>query len=727
MNNATAPFESKMALMVDSEIQLQQIIDNYLFKDSFHESSLYVFRNYSRSKIEIDSLSANIVFLESTKENYGLFDYIFYPNTNFSYDLFQRAKNLVDSGSRDGNFVFASHHKSQGRLSDISRRELVRNFAFTRLEAPLLISARNIQIMQNLSSSTNLSSLQRLALCSKRKMFFQSEIHGGHHAKNLKVKNGTLIQRLKLYRASYRTVYIQVISELQLDPGIANLYGRSLLKLRKGTILSGAYFAILFPRRTLDLNKCHIILGSFIARIESSLSLVNRATLSKISKSATFPQYSRNPHDAFSTITSLRSQQNMIENIQSSNNPKEVVLELLETNLVRGSGPTVLTFCQDDYSSNIGGVQFLLGVESKRFQAVRGNYLALYPTEFSQTLRDSTLLNLKLNDTLLGQIDSADIGSLCDLLQENMQEPEEEFFVSFHSLLGHSLRDISAALKGRRSFQPFFYLHDYYSICSSVKLMRNEWIFCNAPAISSTSCKVCVHGHQRADHLNQFTRLFDLPNLVIVSPSQIAADIFVKTYPRVENVQIFEHSEFSSEVITQSSSEIQDLSNTTVKIAYIGYPIRSKGWYHFQELAKSSTSEIFEFYTFGLVDPKVKYIKHVPVSQTGSNPDSMSKALIDNQIDAVMIWALWPETYSFVTMESISAGCKIITSSSSGNVYELAKRFDALLEYRNLEDLKQAFQTSGSSIFGSTPKQPLRKLNHRNFILDHYIPMKSEV
>ena len=46
----------------------------------------------------------------------------------------------------------------------------------------------------------------------------------------------------------------------------------------------------------------------------------------------------------------------------------------------------------------------------------------------------------------------------------------------------------------------------------------------------------------------------------------------------------------------------------------------------------------------------------------------MTKALRDNDIQVALLWAKWPETYSYTFYESLSANLYIITNRVSGNI-----------------------------------------------------------
>ena len=61
--------------------------------------------------------------------------------------------------------------------------------------------------------------------------------------------------------------------------------------------------------------------------------------------------------------------------------------------------------------------------------------------------------------------------------------------------------------------------------------------------------------------------------------------------------------------------------------------------------------------------------------------------LLENEIDYAFIYPYWPETYSLVTTEVISAGVFVLTHSNSGNVASLVAEYDSGAEFEDLESM----------------------------------------
>ena len=58
-----------------------------------------------------------------------------------------------------------------------------------------------------------------------------------------------------------------------------------------------------------------------------------------------------------------------------------------------------------------------------------------------------------------------------------------------------------------------------------------------------------------------------------------------------------------------------------------------------------------------------------------------------HQLDAVLIWPNWPETFSFVAFEALSGGALVITHPASGNVARAVEKYQAGVVLKDEDDL----------------------------------------
>ena len=107
-----------------------------------------------------------------------------------------------------------------------------------------------------------------------------------------------------------------------------------------------------------------------------------------------------------------------------------------------------------------------------------------------------------------------------------------------------------------------------------------------------------------------------------------------------------------------------------IRWAFLGAPYRHKGWETFCELARQAREGRlnYEFIHFGRARQADFAIRHVPVSFVADGADAMTAALRQAKIDVALLWALWPETYSYTLWESWQARAMVVTNPDSGNV-----------------------------------------------------------
>ncbi len=106
-----------------------------------------------------------------------------------------------------------------------------------------------------------------------------------------------------------------------------------------------------------------------------------------------------------------------------------------------------------------------------------------------------------------------------------------------------------------------------------------------------------------------------------------------------------------------------------LRVAYLGFPVAHKGWPIFRELVlKHAGDPRYAFVHLGAqADPGLPIEFHT--TRVGAEqPRAMQAALEALEVDVVLFWPLWRETFSFTVYEAVAAGCAVITGPDSGNV-----------------------------------------------------------
>jgi hypothetical protein len=106
-----------------------------------------------------------------------------------------------------------------------------------------------------------------------------------------------------------------------------------------------------------------------------------------------------------------------------------------------------------------------------------------------------------------------------------------------------------------------------------------------------------------------------------------------------------------------------------LRIAYAGLPVAHKGWPIFRALAtRFAEDPRYEFHHLGARGDATLPAQFHAVSAGAQAPLAMRDALQAAEIDAVLLWPLCRETFSFVAYEAVAAGCAVIAGPDSGNV-----------------------------------------------------------
>lgn len=210
-----------------------------------------------------------------------------------------------------------------------------------------------------------------------------------------------------------------------------------------------------------------------------------------------------------------------------------------------------------------------------------------------------------------------------------------------------------------------FYIHDFYSVCPSLKLLNSQDKYCNA----ETDVNICQ---------NCISKLFPYVDIInwrntfqsflskakeIIAPSEDARKIILKYYFDLR-LTVQEHQKLNTVRHTFNTEFAQQ---PEINIAFIGYLTKPKGSEFIFDLLKqiehedlpigikvigSIAGENFNYQLSG--DNKLE------VSGPYKSED-ISSLLEKYKISIVIIPALWPETYSWTTSEVMWSGYPVIT------------------------------------------------------------------
>lgn len=343
----------------------------------------------------------------------------------------------------------------------------------------------------------------------------------------------------------------------------------------------------------------------------------------------------------------------------------DALVELIACEAPQG---IVLSFSHDNYALNYGGIQRLIGSEAANFVATGWLYLHLAPAKPLPILSDDSdpstfAFLLTINGETVRNVNASDLISAGIQLKDKSIPIE----IIVHQFMGHSpeiIRELCASLDVKI---PYVWIHDFYTLCESFNLLRNDWKFCGAPRLGSIGCRVCIHGSGRPAHFDRMRAFFGTLHPVVLAPSESALKVW-----RGRGLAYREARVVPIAHIVPSEISIAKPVKATLRVAFVGQSLHAKGWTTFRKLvARFGHLDGFEFYHFGTqsgvaaADPAIRY---VPVKADHTDRDATSRCLAAQGIDIVLIWSAWPESFCYAAHEAVVAGTVVITNSLAGNV-----------------------------------------------------------
>jgi hypothetical protein len=344
----------------------------------------------------------------------------------------------------------------------------------------------------------------------------------------------------------------------------------------------------------------------------------------------------------------------------------------------------VLAVSHDDYRKEVAGTQKVLQQEQALLEARNISYIQIHPATMQpavQLFQGDFLVGLYVDSQHLGVLAWREIRKILLALAGrgvNFRAVHLHHLRGFRlGLVEELLRDINAPKR--------FFLHDFYSVCLQLNLMKNGVEFCGGPPLGSPICRDCAHGRERPAHFLAFRELLNKWNLEIVAPSTVARDLWAGAYSsRAKEVRIVPHQ---IGMPAATSRKPPDPNHSRLRVAYVGYQLPIKGWAEWKLVAEALPREKYELFVIGQWFESLPNVHHVPVSFINEGSDAMLRALRRLQIHLAFLWSLVPETYSFTLFESMEAGCFVLTNPRSGNIAAQVEREGCGLVAKDLEQL----------------------------------------
>jgi hypothetical protein len=337
-------------------------------------------------------------------------------------------------------------------------------------------------------------------------------------------------------------------------------------------------------------------------------------------------------------------------------------------------------------------VQLVLLRESEKVEKQGLDHLHLYPTTVIPTVElddENPVIGVLLNRSRVGFFRSSDIAAELKAVVPRVRT--QKFAV--HSLIRHCSESLISILKAAGCRSGFYWVHDYSSICAGYNLLRNDVQFCGGPPPESTACAICVYGTVRRRQMQAHERLFAEFDLTVLAPSQTALDVWLASASMHAKAKVHEHVSLALQPSAMRSAQGMQ---RPLRVAYVGQAVSHKGWHAYRELVlQFRQDQRYEFYHVGKGTQSGVPAIYKEVSVGPDDLDKMVRTLRELEIDVVILWSLWPETFCIAAAESLQAGTALVTFKDSGNVAAMVRDLDVGAVLDSEADLSSFFESDG--------------------------------
>lgn len=333
----------------------------------------------------------------------------------------------------------------------------------------------------------------------------------------------------------------------------------------------------------------------------------------------------------------------------------------------------ILSLSHDDYARNYGGVQLVIGDEQATFSQIGRRYLHVSPATPLPMLADPEpaddfAVSLRLDAEWIG------VAKLVDLIAVVAEQRRQGIDVRsvIHHLMGFAPELVCKLLRASGDRRPIVWIHDFFTVCPSYALMRNDVDFCGAPPPTSAACGICSYGDERITHLARMRWFFEAVNPSVLAPSEIALSL----WQRLAGLPHAQGEALPIARIITAPSDRQTLPNASgrpLRVAHLGARAFLKGWSIFEDLAAQLANDgRYAFLQLGSPDsgsPLPSFIRNIPVIVDTNKRNAMVEAIAEARIDVVVSWQLWPETFSLSVHEALVGGAFVVARIGAGNVW----------------------------------------------------------
>jgi len=359
----------------------------------------------------------------------------------------------------------------------------------------------------------------------------------------------------------------------------------------------------------------------------------------------------------------------------------------------------IVSFSHTSYTSATGGIEVLVNDEQTIFNKNQWLYVHFSPLEFMvflvNTAHEEAFLRVTVNGKAIGV---ASVSTITRILAESRCSAHCDRILIVHCLLGQPCHGVKSIIEVFNPLKSYYWVHDFSGICAGYNLLRNGVEYCAAPPPDSVACGICVFNPARMHNAPLIDDIFQVARFTIVSPSAVALDVWrAGSRTRSGSAIVQPHCALDySEGLRRAPRDAERVGSPgqEIRVAYIGPAMMHKGGHVFEQLLdRTAADKKFRYFHFcgngrGFASSR---IQRVFAEVRSDRRNEMIELLKEHEIDIVVIPSICPETFSYVTYESLAAGCDVLTLAGSGNVAALVNETGRGRVFSNEEDLIQFF------------------------------------
>jgi hypothetical protein len=335
----------------------------------------------------------------------------------------------------------------------------------------------------------------------------------------------------------------------------------------------------------------------------------------------------------------------------------------------------IISFSHDDYTRNYGGVQLVIGDEQAAFNSQGWRYLHVSPAAPLPMLADPSppdafAVRLRVDAEWLGDASFIDVISVI----ANLRAQGTTIQCVIHHLMGFAPELVLDLIRAAGGLRPILWIHDFFTVCPSYALMRNDVAFCGGPPPESVACSICSYGDERKTHIVRIRNFFEATQPAVLAPSEIALSLWRNRgqLPHLEG-EVFSIARLLTAPSDRSRTTDSSTREQPIRIAHLGARAFLKGWSVFEDLAARLANDgRYEFLQLGSPNSEAAlpgFIRNIPVVVNAQRRNAMVEAIAEANIDVVVSWQVWPETFSLSVHEALAGGAFVIARIGAGNVW----------------------------------------------------------